>query len=101
MLANQTRIFAGPAFGLGFYRAGLFSRAFVFDANRRGINDELPLPPSAGVVFDMNATLDEERAWAFFALRQAGKVRHHCLVYSRAGRLEASAEAELAAAGPV
>jgi hypothetical protein len=93
VLANQTRIFAGPTFGLGLYRAGLLSRAFVFDVNRRGINDELPLPPLAGVVFDAKAVLDEGRAWTFLALRQAGKVRHLCLVYSRAGRLEASAEA--------
>ncbi len=44
-LANQTRIFVGTGFGIGFYRAGLLSRAFVFDAERRGINDELRLPP--------------------------------------------------------
>jgi hypothetical protein len=94
VLANQTRIFVGTGFGIGFYRAGLLSRAFVFDAERRGINDELRLPPLAGSLLDVTASLDAARAWLFLALKQAGRTRHVCLVYSRAGALEASAEGD-------
>jgi hypothetical protein len=94
VLSNQTRIFVGPAFGIGFYRAGLLARAFVFDAERLGINDELRLPPLAGALVEMSASLDAGRAWLFLALKHGGRVRHLCLVYSRAGELLASAEGE-------
>ncbi len=94
VLANQTRIWVGPAFGLGFYRAGNVSRVFLFDATRRGVNDELRVPPLAGELIDATATLDENRAWLFLALKHAGRVRHLCLVYVRTGQLDASEEAE-------
>ena len=41
VLEGQTRFWVGPAFGLGFYRAGAFSVAFTFDAMKSGINDSL------------------------------------------------------------
>ncbi len=94
VLANQTRIWVGPAFGLGFYRAGNLSRVFLFDATRRGINDELRVPPLAGELIDATATLDENRAWLFLALKHAGHIRHLCLVYACTGQLDASLEAE-------
>jgi hypothetical protein len=94
VLSNQTRIFAGPTFGLGFYRAGLLARTFVFDAERRGLNDDLRVRPFEGAVVEASAALDDGRAWMFLALKRAGRIRHVCQVYSRAGQLEASAEAE-------
>ncbi|HEY2510445.1 MAG TPA: hypothetical protein VGI39_06305 [Polyangiaceae bacterium] len=94
VLAQQTRIFAGAAFGIGFYRAGAVSRAFLFDGERRGIDDRLSMPPLPGVIVDAAAALDDQRAWLFLAHRHAGKVRHLCLVYARSGALEGSAEGE-------
>jgi hypothetical protein len=93
VLANQTRIWVGPAFGLGLYRAGGLSRAFVFDAERRGINDELRLPPLRGELVEAACCLDEGRAWLFVALQNAGRIEHLCFAFSRTGTLEASARA--------
>ncbi len=92
-LARQTRVWVGPSFGLGFYRAGALSRVFVFDAVHAGVNDEPRLPPVAGQVIDAGCVLDEGRAWLFLATQTAGQIEHLCLVYSRQGALEASAKA--------
>lgn len=94
VLLGQTRIWAGPTFGLGFYRASSLSVLFAFDAQRRGINDGLPLPPLRGVLVDAACVLDEARAWLLLALRARGKTRHLCVAYSKAGGFEGMAEAE-------
>jgi hypothetical protein len=94
VLADQTRIWVGPAFGLGFYRASNLSVAFTFDAERRGVNDRLRLPPLRGQLIDASCVFDETRAWLLLALHSDGKTRHLCLTCSRTGTLEAVAEAE-------
>ena len=93
VLAGQTRIWAGPTFGFGLYRASNLSVAFTFDAERRGINDTLRLPPLRGQLVDATCALDEGRAWLLLALHTGGRTTHLSLVYSRAGVLEAVAEA--------
>jgi hypothetical protein len=94
VLLGQTRIWVGPAFGLGLYRASNLSVAFVFDAERRGVNDSLALPPLAGELLEVTCVLDETRAWLLLALRAHGKTIHRCFVYSRSGELEGRADAE-------
>jgi hypothetical protein len=94
VLEGQTRIWVGPSFGLGLYRASNLSVAFVFDAERRGVNDSLALPPLAGELVDVTCALDEARAWLLLALRASGMTVHRCFVYSRSGELEGKAEAE-------
>jgi hypothetical protein len=94
VLAGQTRIFVGPTFGLGLYRAGNLSVAFTFDAERRGINDTLRLPRLRGHLVEAACVLDEGRAFLLLALARGGTTRHLCLAYSRVGALEATAEAE-------
>jgi hypothetical protein len=93
VLSGQTRIWAGPAFGLGLYRASNLSVAFTFDAERRGINDTLRLPRLHGQLVDAACALDERRAWLLLALHHGGRISHLCLTCSRAGALEATAEA--------
>ena len=93
VLAGQTRIWAGPTFGFGLYRASNLSVAFTFDSERRGINDTLRLPPLHGQLVDAACVLDERRAWLLLALHHAGRTRHLCLTYSRKGNLKATAEA--------
>jgi hypothetical protein len=93
VLAGQTRFFLGPTFGLGLYRAGALSVAFAFEAARGGLNDQLELPPLPGQLLAVDAELDEQRAWLRIALGVKGRAIHLCLVYSRAGKLEATAEA--------
>ncbi len=94
VLEGQTRIWVGPAFGLGIYRAARLCVAFVFDAERRGVNDGLPLPPLRGELVDADCVLDERRAWLLLALRAAGRTTHLCIAYSRGGGLEGVADAE-------
>jgi hypothetical protein len=94
VLAGQTRIWSGPTFGMGLYRASNLSVLFAFDAERHGINDTLPMPPLRGQLVDAACVLDEERAWMLLALHAGGRIAHLCLAYSRRGALEATAEAE-------
>jgi hypothetical protein len=94
VLAGQTRIWAGPTFGLGLYRASNLSVVFAFDSERRGINDTLRLPSLRGQLIDAACFLDDGRAWLLLALHSGGRTNHLCLTYSRAGVLEATAEAE-------
>jgi hypothetical protein len=93
VLSGQTRIWVGPTFGLGLYRASNLSVAFTFDSERRGINDTLRLPALHGQLVDAACALDERRAWLLVALHRGGRTIHLCLTYSRQGLLEATAEA--------
>ncbi len=94
VLLDQTRIWAGPAFGIGLYRASYLSVLFAFDAERRGINDSLPMPRLQGQLVDAACVLDEERAWVLLAVHGGGRTTHLCLAYARGGALEGTAEAE-------
>lgn len=94
VLLDQTRIWAGPAFGIGLYRASNLSVLFAFDAERRGINDSLHMPRLQGRLVDAACVLDEERAWVLLAVHGGGRTTHLCLAYSRRGALEGTAEAE-------
>ncbi len=94
VLAGQTRIWAGPNFGLGFYRAANLSVAFVFDADGRGILDTLPLPRLRGELTEAEGVLDAERAWLLLALHGGGRKHHFCLAYSRTGALEGIAQTQ-------
>jgi hypothetical protein len=94
VLEGQTRVWAGPSFGLGLYRASQLAVAFLFAAERRGINDSLCLPPLRGQLIDATCVLDDRRAWLLLALHTGGRTVHRCLVYSAAGSLEGTGEAE-------
>ncbi len=94
VLEGQTRFWVGPTFGIGFYRAGQITRAFVFDASRGTVRDDVRLPRINGEIVDATATIDREHAWLFLAINEGARVRHRCLVYTRDGACVASAEAE-------
>jgi hypothetical protein len=89
VLEGQTRFWVGSTFGVGFYRAGNVSVAFAFDSTKRGICDGLDLPPLRGELVAASCAIDRERAWLMLALQDAGRTSHTCLVYSKAGALEA------------
>jgi hypothetical protein len=92
VLAGQTRIWAGPAFGFGFYRAGGVHVSFVFDARRRGLNDGVRVPPLPGELIDAECAFAGERCWFLASMRHGGRTLHRCLVVRRDGSLEAAAE---------
>ncbi|MFT3771870.1 MAG: hypothetical protein QM820_41205 [Minicystis sp.] len=94
VLAGQTRFWIGDRFGLGFYRAGTISVAFVFDADRTGLLDTVKLPFLPGEIFDADCVFDGERAWVLMAARHHGRTIHQCAVVSASGAVEAAAQAE-------
>ncbi|MGK4006180.1 hypothetical protein WMF31_26410 [Sorangium sp. So ce1036] len=104
VLAGQTVFWAGPRFGLGFYRAGDVSIAFVFDAERPGLKDTVKLPFPGGKLTAATCVFDADpgspprggrgRAWLFLAAEQAGRVVHRCVVVREDGAVEATADGE-------
>ncbi len=90
VLAGQTRFWAGRTFGFGFYRAGEITIGFVFDANRRGIRDDVVLPRIRGQVIDATALFTSERCWFLLATHEEGRIRHRCTVLRRDGSVEAT-----------
>lgn len=93
VLAGQTLFWVGDTFGFGLYRAGDLSVAFVFNAERRGINDTVKLPPIRGQVVDATCRFGTDRCWFFLATRESGRTVNRCLVIRSNGTIEATAEA--------
>jgi len=92
ILANQTLFWVGAHFGFGLYRAGNLNVAFVFDADRSGINDNVKLPKLRGQLLDSTCFFTEKRCWFMASLKDQGKIINHCVVILRTGEIEASCE---------
>lgn len=92
VLAGQTRLWAGPAFGFGLYRAGGVTVAFTFDRDRRGLADGLQLPPMRGRLLDADCVFGEGVAWLLLALEAGGRVFRRCVVVSESGAVGATAD---------
>lgn len=95
VLGGQTLFWAGKKFGFGFYRAGDIQVAFVFDALKRGINDNVKLPFFRGQLVDSTCFFSDNRCWFLAAVREGGKTVHYCFIIRPDGLIEAKAEAEL------
>jgi hypothetical protein len=94
VLEGQTRWWAGGTFGLGFYRAGELSVAFVFDVERGGLNDSVRLPKFRGQLVTADAVFSSNRGWFFTIERADGKEWRRCVAVRRDGVVEAVIEAE-------
>lgn len=92
VLSGQTQFWVGPRFGLGFYRAGQLNGAFVFDADRSGINDRLSLPMGAGTVVAAHCTFSQSLGWLFVTLQDQGVLQQRCWVIAPTGQVIAQAE---------
>lgn len=92
VLAGQTQFWVGPRFGLGFYRAGQLNGAFVFDADRSGINDRLSLSMGAGTVVAAHCTFSQSLGWLFVTLQDQGVLQQRCWVIAPTGQVLAQAE---------
>ncbi len=93
VLGAATRLFLGPAFGLGLTRAGALTVAFTFTPGRRGLHEELGLPRLQGELVRARCAFGEGRAFLLLALRHAGRTQHRLLCLDREARLVAEAEA--------
>ncbi len=94
LVAQGTRLWLGPSFGLGLTRAGELSLAFLFAPTRRGLDDSLRLPALKGLLLRSRAAFTAERVWLLAALREGSRTVHRCLVLDARGALLAQAEAE-------
>lgn len=92
-LEGRTRIWVGPAFGFGLYRAGGLTRGFVFDAERRGYLDVVPFPRLEGPLVSAACRFSnggEGPAWFVARTSARGRTRTHVVVLGRNGRVVAS-----------
>lgn len=94
VLLNQTLFWVGPCFGFGFYRAGNLSVAFVFDAEKKGINDRVKFPSLSGQLIDSTCVFTKEWCWFFLASQEGSTILNQCMVIKRNGFIEATAQAE-------
>ncbi|OLP20218.1 hypothetical protein BST81_01595 [Leptolyngbya sp. 'hensonii'] len=94
VLAHQTCFWVGSHFGFGFYRAGNLSVAFVFDTQRRGLNDSLKLPPIPGQLLDARCVFSQQYCWFLTASQTQGRTLHRCTLIQSDGTVIAVAEAE-------
>lgn len=92
VLAGQTQFWVGPRFGLGFYRAGQLNGAFVFGADRPGINDRLSLSMGAGTVVAAHCTFSQTLGWLFVTIQEHGVLQHRCWVIAPTGQVLAQAD---------
>lgn len=92
-LAGQTLLWVGDRFGFGMYRAGGLQVAFVFDAERHGVNDTVALASIPGHLIDASAAFAHDRCWFLAAYEIGGKTTHRATVIRGDGTIEATAEA--------
>jgi len=91
VLAGQTALWVGAEFGFGFYRAGQLQVSFVFDAERGGLNDGVPVPRFGGQLTAARAVFGAGRCWFLTASHENGRAVHRCTVITKDGRVIASA----------
>lgn len=94
VLEGQTLFWAGEKFGFGFYRAGNLTRAFVFDADRSGINDTVKIAPIKGQLIDSTCVFVGTRAWFLTTEKSGSKIINRVQVVNSMGEIEASDECE-------
>lgn len=93
VLHGQTLFWVGPQFGFGYSHAGQVQMAFVFDAERRGMNDRVALARMNGQPIDSTCVFGSERAWFFQSAQDRGRTINRCTVITPAGTIMATAEA--------
>lgn len=94
VLDGRTQFWVGPAFGFGLSRADALSIGFVFDRERRGINDSVALPTIAGELVTAGVVFATDRCWFVTTAQEKGRLIRRCLVIHRNGTIEAQQEAE-------
>lgn len=93
VIGGQTRFWTGDRFGFGFGIAGGLTVAFVFDAERVGLNDRVPLRIQ-GRLLDGTCSIAGDRAWFLTRSQEGARAVNRCTVVDRAGTVVATAEAD-------
>lgn len=93
VLTGQTRIFVGPSFGFGYYQAGDFRRAFLFDSEGRG-KIAIDLPLINGKLIDVSCFFSDEALWVIVTDQESGRIVRHCTLIDRLGTILGSCRAD-------
>lgn len=93
VLPEQTRFWVGSRFGFGFYQAGNLKVAFVFDADKPGMNDRVQLPNLPGQLLTASCTFSDHYGWLFLTTQAQGQIHHTCIVIRSDGTVAATAQA--------
>lgn len=95
VLQGQTRLWVGPRFGFGFYRAGELRVAFIQAVGRAGLRDGVAVPAEAlaGQIIATDCLFTQGHAWLLTAVSRGGVITHHCVVLREDGTLAAHATA--------
>jgi len=94
VLQGQTLFWVGPVFGFGFYRAGNLSVAFVFEAEKGGLNDTVKPPPMNGQLVDATAYFSRQFCWFLYSMKEGGRLVNRAVMMSHTGAFQGAAEAE-------
>jgi H/ACA ribonucleoprotein complex subunit 3 len=92
VLPGQTRFWVGSHFGFGFYQAGDLKVAFVFDAERPGLNDRVQLPRWQGQLIAVDCTFSATYCWLFLSTQAQGHLYYDCIVIDAQGQIVAIAQ---------
>lgn len=93
VLDSQTMFWVGEDFGFGFYTAGNITRAFVFNADRSGIDDTVSVVPLKGQLVDSTCVFSGKRAWFMTSEKIGSKFVNRVQVINASGEVEAVYEA--------
>jgi hypothetical protein len=92
VLPGATRVWTSDTFGVGLWRAGGYTNAFVFRPDRRGLRDGIALPRIRGAIVDLHAVCGADRAWLWWREQLAGAETLHCVEIDGTGAVVAHAE---------
>lgn len=91
---EQTRIWMGPEFGFGFYLAGEFRRAFLFDNEEPG-RTLIEIDALTGKLIDVECSFSATRLWLIVTVEINGQIVKRLAAIDRSGRtLELKEEPE-------
>jgi H/ACA ribonucleoprotein complex subunit 3 len=94
VLQGQTQFWVGEQFGFGFYCAGNLKVAFVFDAQRRGIKDQVKLPQWGGKILDSDCYFGSDICWFFLTIQEQNITVNHVYLIQSDGTTVASTKAQ-------
>jgi len=91
VLAGQTQAWVGDTLGIGFYRAGGYTRAFVFRPGRGGLDDRIVLPKIRGQLVNATANIGDDLAWLWLTCSDGGRLVTTCVVVDANAQVIATA----------
>lgn len=93
VLGGQTKLWVGSTMGCGFYHAGTMQMFFVFDPNRKGLNDGVKVAPIPGQIIDTHVVFADAHAWMFATYQFQGVTMCRAMMVSKSGEVLAATEA--------